>query len=356
MLQHHRCRAAMLLCLLATAVGCAETGDQPQAEGTEDVISSASIAQFITWGDTITLEENSDVINVDPTVTVDSAGNFVVADKRESQVRLYNSTGKLLSYFGGKGGGPEEFASIVGAMRRRSGETIVIDATGKVAVFPPNSKKVSRTFRLPVAYIWEADLVGDDRLLVAGRLPGPGGPSPRLHLIDLESASILNSFFPPPPTAVAGKPIERNVGFVGATVYGDTIAAVYSVSDTVYLFDQNGTALSKIPLRSDNFRRIETAPPPRGSNMKDLLAWVSTFSLMINAFPTPEGNFVVQFHDRNGMDVSWRLAGITRDGEVLFDFRDTPRLLTPSADGSDYWFISPNSETPNQWVSASLSR
>jgi hypothetical protein len=355
MLEHHRCRTTTLLLLFASAAACAEESGNPRTEFAEDAIGSASAASFLAWADTLTLEENPDVINVDPRVTMDAAGNFIVADNRESQVRLYDQRGRLLNYFGRKGGGPEEFAGIVSALRLPQGEILVIDANGKGAIFPPDSKRASRTLRLPVAYIWEVDLVDDDRLLVAGRLPG-GEASPRLHLVDLETASVLNSFFPPPPTAVAGKPIERNVGFVSATVYGDTIAAVYSVSDTIYLFDRSGTALSKVPVRSKNFRRIDAPPPPRGSNMKDLLAWVATFSLMINAFPTPEGNFVVQYHDRNGMDVSWRLTGITRDGGVLFDLRDTPRLLTPSTNGSNYWFISPNSDTPNRWVSASLFR
>jgi hypothetical protein len=358
-LQRGRNIINLLLLTLTVGAGCSKNADDPgAAEGGSGLEASdaSSDRTAVRWGETITLEENTDVINVAPHVSLDDAGNFVIADQQEQQVRLYEPVGRLIRHLGRKGSGPGEFQSLVSALPLSSGETVVVERSGRGAVFPANGDKVSRTFQIRLASIWEASLVSDSLLLVAGRLPSTSLSSPLLHLVDLESMAIRKSFFPPPQTAVAGKPIENNIGFVSATVHGDSIAAVYSVSDTVYVFNHEGNLLSRVPLRSENFRRIKSPPPPRGSNLEDLLKWVSTFSLMTQVFPAPDGGYLVQYQDREGKDLNWRLARIAPTGGVLFDLQDTPRLVASAGDGSRLWFIDPNSEAPNRWVSATLSR
>lgn len=349
-------RATVLLPMLALVAACAEPdgggGARQQLEGEN---GRAALTSNFTLGDTIALEENDEVINVWPQVSVDGAGNFLVADQKESQVRVYGSSGKLVRHFGRKGNGPDEFNSTVRALPLPSGGVLVVDARGKVAVVRSGEARVSETHRLPVRPVYSASLIGDSLLLVAGRIGEKEPGSPLLHVFDLASMSLSHSFFSS-PSRFRDDPIERNIGFVNATVSGDTIAAVYSVSDTVYLFRPDGTALGQVPLNSKNFRRAEGRPPKRGSNVQDLLKWVATFSLTTDVFWTPGGDFLVQYQDRDGTDMRWRLTRITREGQPVFDVWDTPRLLASDQQGSRFLFISPDSETPNVWVSASLAR
>jgi len=339
-----------LLCAVATAAGaCSDSGRGTNAGARPENTGLPPLA----WGDTITLEENADVMNVWPNVHQDRAGNFVVADLSESQVRVYEPSGKLLSHVGRRGEGPDEFNGVVSALSHPGGGLLIVDAQGKAARVPAGSSRVSETSRLPVHRVNSVSLVGDSLLVVGGRGSSANSPPPLLHVFDLETLTLRHSFFPP-PAPLRDDPIEQSVGFVNTSVKGDTIAVVYSASDTVYLFRADGAPLAQLPLKSRNFRYIESRPPQRGSTIQELNRWASSFSLVTDVYWGPGGDFLVQYQDRDGTELRWRLTRITRDGSPVFDLVDTPRLLAPAHDGSHLYFVAPHAEVPNVWVKARL--
>jgi hypothetical protein len=350
----HPEKIAVIATLVLTS-GC--SGDANQSirnrRSSEPVANTTALNPFVQWGDRITLQENSDVINVAPQVRLDGAGNFLVADAKESQVRVYGPTGRLIHHFGGKGGGPSEFNGPIAAMRRSSEEIIVVDRGGKGAIFSSDGRDVMKTFRLPLGPLYDANLVNDSVLLLAGRVPGKLD-TPLLHLFNLNSLSLSQSFFPAPAISGMDKMAEPTVGFAGSAVRGDTIAAVYALSDTVYLFGLDGSVRGKVPMNSRHFRRMKTPAPAPGSPINVVRDWIASFSLTSHVFWAPSGDFLVQYQDREGPILHWRLTRISRSGKPVFDVRDTPRLLAASNEGSTLYFISPNSITPDTWTTASL--
>ncbi len=337
----------------AAAIGCSNTADdaEPRQSAARDELDRNPLSPYLSWGREIVLEEDTAVINVEPIVTVDTNGDLLIADEQESQIRVYSPTGQLLTSFGRKGQGPSEFNAPLGAHRRSSGEIVVIDSDGKGVVFSPDGSEVKTTFRIPLSPIYATDMISDSLFVVAGRRPGEIGGD-LLHLLNLNSLSLGHSFFPPPPV-MKNKGAELMVGFVDVAARGDTIAAVYSVSDTVYLFGIGGNLRDKVPLNSDHFRLATSDPPPPGSPIKAIRDWVSSFSMMSHVFWTRNGNLLVQYQDRDGTIRKWRLTEVARDGTPVFDVTDTPRLLGSRGD-STFYFVSPDAEAPNRWVTASL--
>jgi hypothetical protein len=351
---HFASPVATLLLVTATAACTPDGSDQDSARNPSARLAGSSrFESHFQWKDTIVLEEGQGVVNVQPLVSVDRTGDFIVADQSENRIRVYRPTGALVRQFGGKGGGPEEFQGLIGAFRSGADDLVVMDQVGKLAVFPAGSGPVQRTVRLPLSPAYGADLVGDTLLLVAARTAESKDSGSLLHLVNLRTLSISRSFFTPPPV-LKGHPIESAVGFITARVQNDTIAAVYSISDTIYLFSLDGRPAGKIPFRAPGFRSMKTAPP-RGQVSKDkLFEWVSGFSLVTHAFQVPNGDFLVQYQDRQGSEMKWRLARVTRRGETLFDVADSPMLLATADQGSRLIFVHPLAEVPNKWISASL--
>lgn len=332
-------------CLAAAACGGGErdraAGDPPPSR----------LDELVTWGGEIRLEESDEVINVFPNVTA-TGDAFLVADAREVQFRVYGKDGRLASHFGQKGEGPEEFRSPVAALRRASGNVLVVDINGKVAEFTP-AGELRSTGIVPFAMVYDADLVNDTLMVIAGRAPG-SRDTPLLHLVDPRSGAILHSFFRP---AIPPKLRDEYMiaGFVDAAVRGDTVAAVFALSDTVYLFSPTGEARGKIPIPARSLRPLKE-PVPRGAPREKLQEWVSTFSSVSNVHWGPDGTFLVQYFDIEGVTQHWRLVRMDRGGKALFEGIDTPQLLATGDGGATLYFVKPDSETPNVWSVAHLQR
>lgn len=328
--------------------GCA---DRTEAEpvGAAPVLLDEAVA----WGADLELEENAEVINVTPQVRIDSAGRFIVADPSEAQVRIYESDGSLLHHFGSKGPGPEEFESPVVALRMPSKAIMSADFSGKFVVFDSVGSEVVLSRRLPVGPIFDVDILNDTLVVLAGRLPGSKTP-PLLHIWNPSSDTVVRSFFPQPVPGPGLEDAAVVTGHVSVDVRGDTIAAVFSLSDTVYLFTLDGGAVGKVPISFQHFRRLEN-PAPATASRERLFEWLESFSRIANLFWVPDGTFYIQYADKVSGEQKWRLLRMTRTGKTLFEIRDTPQLLAIGPEGSRFYFVKPGSLTANIWRIATLA-
>lgn len=311
------------------------------------------IDAFVQWEDRIALVENQDVINVTPNVVPDPRGGFLVADSREQQVRRYGRSGELLAYFGRRGSGPGEFERLSTAMRLPSGEILAAGMDGSLALFDSAGDRVIRTARVPLAPLYDGVPVNDSLVVFTGRLPA-GDPSPLVHLWSVEGDSLVRSFFPVPehPAELAG--VYRFSGFTDVAVRGDTIAALFALSDSVYLFGLDGQRYESIPIPFQAFRRIREAAP-QNATPEAQQAWSESYSRASQVFWTAEGTILVQYFDMAGMEPQWRLLGMRRGGERRFEVRDGPRLLALSPGEDRLYFVEPGAEAPNRWAAARLA-
>ena len=150
---------------------------------------------MIEWQDTITLEESTEVLNVLYNVDLDVSGGFFVSDSREGQFRKYDTTGKLVWFFGQRGKGPAEFGPAVRAVRL-AGEpshVALLDRMGKVAVYDEAGDSLVSTARLGFSRIQDVATSEQGALWVATGLNHPDRPETveLFHSVDAYTGAIL---------------------------------------------------------------------------------------------------------------------------------------------------------------------
>lgn len=67
-------------------------------------------------------------------------------------------------------------------------------------------------------------------------------------------------------------------GFVQFAVRNDTVAAIWSLSDSVYLFSGDGRRLGSVPFRSRFFRTPAAEPPGRSAAPEEHVEWLASFN------------------------------------------------------------------------------
>lgn len=349
------------LCLTAACVlaaGCDRPAGSARQGSTSAGRSSANsgLASTLVADRAVELEENDEVINVDPEIFRDPRGGFLVADSREAQVRSYSAAGRLRWHAGRRGGGPGEFRAPAAAVRLRSGEVAVFDRRERLVVFDSVGGAVARTFRTTLRQVSDAAVLDDSSLLVAG-IGDDRWEGPRLHVLDPATGRIRARFFAP----FARSPYPAAASFAGWTkvaVRGDTIAAIFAVSDSVYYFTADGHPLRTVPIPFTRFRPASRRVPDNGnSNLKARIGWMSSFDMVADVHFLADGDVVVPFQNfdpDDGATRHWHLLAMTRDGRRLREIREVPRLL--EVEGSSLFFVDPNAEAPNRWIEAHLPR
>ncbi|HEX2095020.1 MAG TPA: hypothetical protein VHG28_21655 [Longimicrobiaceae bacterium] len=297
----------------------------------------------------IQLQENVEVVNVSPRVTLDPVGGFVVADPREAQVRLYSPTGALTGHFGRRGKGPGEFERVNAAVRLASGEILAVDMGGRLTRFDSLGTGVRGTQDTPLLPIYDIAVVDDSLIALTGRFQGEAH-SPLVHLWNIRSGTLVRSFFSPAAPERGLQTAYTFTGFADVAARGDTLAVVFALSDTVHLFDLQGRERKKLRIPFRSFRPLREPMPPQSST-DDFQRWIESFSAISQIYWNGSGIFV-QFFDMSGSEAQWRLLRMDTGGRPIFEVRDNPRLLAVSSTDETLVFVSPTSETPNVWALA----
>ncbi len=303
----------------------------------------------------IRLEENSAVINVAPRMTVASDGSFVIADSREVRVRIYNPDGTIVTQFGSRGEGPGEMQMPTSAWRKSvAGALMVLDFSGLIMEFNATGEQSLMKVQSPIVPLYGGHPMSDQLLLLAGMLRGSKEPRPLLHVWNHNSDTIVHSFFPTPGDSLI-RLASRNFGAAAVAIRRDTIAAIASFTDTLFLFTPDGSEVDRIPLPFTAFKRIETYDPRLSP--EQLQGWLSQVNLITDVFWLDDGSFLVQYErplGPDGADSEWGLLRTARTGDRIFEATNTPRLLAVS--GDLLYFVELGSLTPNQLLSARFQR
>lgn len=324
--------------------------------GPSDSAPSDELSDVVRWTRFIDLEENKDVINVTPTVTLDPAGGFLVADQREGQLRRYAADGRLLWHAGRKGSGPGEFRSLGRALRLASGEILAMDWNGRATVYDRAGGEVLRTFTTPFGNVEDFAHVGDSLLLISALARESGILGPRLHLWDPISNEVRLSFFEPMRTVV-DTPAASVVTWSNVAVRGDTVAAVFALGDTVHLFTTAGTPVGSVPISFTAFRRMGSRKSRPTSDPAKRARWLSSFDIVSALHWLPDGRFVIIYQTtlpEAALTRRSHLFVMDRMGRALHEAPDVPRLLTVDERNGTLYFVAENHATPNRWAVAAL--
>lgn len=350
-----------LLCVLSACQDSADEGVSAQAEASADQELLAQPRPDsqqeppVELLAEVELEESDAVINVTPLVYPDGEGGFLVADIREAQVRRYSSEGALDWFVGRRGDGPLEFRGPTVAVRLDDGRILVVDAPSRFVLLSSSGEELLATLSYEIGRVEGAAQLVEGEILVGGlqlraQVADPmvaQVSGPRLHVLDIQGDRISRSFFR--PFSDLGAEIAALAGSVSFAVRSSRIAATALPKDTVFLFDLEGTELRKVPMPSDFFRPIQPMGFADFQDPRKRTSWLESWDSVTDIEWLSDTELVVQYRSMEGTSQVWHLLGMTVDGERLFEWRGSPRLLANLPADRTVLLQSPNAMAPNKW-------
>ncbi len=338
-------------CAPETGYRQADTSDGAGSSGTPSVaepIDTAAFAAAFEVVREIVLEENDQAMVVQPTVSSGGDGLLLLAEPMEGQVNVFGTDGTFKTVLGGKGEAPGELQFPLTAHRSRSGEIVVADIMlPRITFYPPDEGDRPEVVRAPFPATIGAQDLGNGRYIVAGADPSQRRPR-LLHIWNRESGSIERSFL---PVGVPEALLSAAASFIAAsaTLEGDTIWAVWALSDTLYKFDRSGGFLAALPLPLPRPGDLEalTGGPRDARNMQSAFDAVTR---VYKVFVLDNGDKVIVSMQRRGFDGVWDILILDRQGDPVWKAANMPRLMTVE-DGL-FYFQHPGSSLPNRWVVA----
>lgn len=321
------------------------------------VVQQDQLGAILSESDTIMLEENENVLTVAPRLYTFGAGDTLhLVDRREAQVRLYDNEGSLLSHFGGRGSGPTELLNPV-SLSLRDGRYLVANIAGQIKSFSARGDSLADLWKVGLTPLYRHLTIDRNHLLLVGsKLEDrkPDADRQLLHSWNVFSEEIERSFFVPPDIEHVSNAAAASIGWAGADLKGDTIAAIYALSDTIYLFTTTGERIEKIDVSPSAFEYpSDDAPSPRrGAGAAALEKWTHTFTRLNQVFWVRENSFLVTYISQGESGTTINMVWLTRDGTKISEVMDVPRYIHVSRDGRMYGF--PSTAAPNRLLVGQL--
>lgn len=288
-------------------------------------------------------------------VFLDPQGGFVVADGGQSQVRIYTDSAQLVWSAGRSGPGPSEFQRLTSAVRTRDRDVIALDSRGKLVMFD-STGVFKRTVTTGLTLAYNSWLLNDSTLLISGRhVDDPD--SPLLHVWDVNREQIRRSFFTTPPHDSEFDQAYRFSGWAYATAAGgDTLAVVFPLSDTLYLYRTDGTPLSKFKLPLDRFQRMRE-PRARGNTPEARIEWRNSYTRIARVHSVADGSLLVQYFNLRGLEPVWGISRVFINRGSLhksFDVTPADELLGVSKRSARLYFLRSDNLESTEWSIAHL--
>jgi hypothetical protein len=340
-------------CILLASTACDRQNPSTRTEA-QTIATAGPALEYVRSFD---VEETDDVVNVTPNVRNDPRGGFLVADPSEAQIRRYSPDGKLLWFAGRQGQGPGEFTGVTSIVRVAAGGIVAADRNGRLTFFDADARRVTRTVETKLQRVEDLEVLDDSTLLMSG-VDKTGHAGPRLHVWSIPRNAVERRFFSP-FLGQTSRMAATAAGFVTAALRGDTIAATFGSSDTIYFFTRDGRDAGRIPFASQHFRH---APTARGSrpitNPRERAEWVSKFDIVAGVHWLSDGTLLVMYQSivtEQALGRRWHLLGLDRSGARRFEFHNvSPQVLGADPSGRTVLLVPPDAEAPNRWAVARL--
>jgi hypothetical protein len=293
----------------------------------------------------LVLEEGDSALVVTPLLSPSNpTDRLIVADTRERQVRVYGREGNLLQVVGRAGQGPGEFRAPTAVTSLADGRIVVADLGGGLSIFDPDGRFLGATAPTGIP-VFELHELVDSALLLVGRRPGFSREE-LLHIVDPASFEVRASFFPTPGSDQS-LVVATMAGWASASLRQDSIAAVFSLSDTVFVFDSAGHLMETIPVPSRLLRRYSDAAvgaPQR----EERRAWLESFDAIHQLHWLEDGSFLLHVSRRVNREDTWGWILMTRAGRLAGERMDQPRII--GLHQGDALVQDPRFLEPNRWL------
>jgi WD40 repeat protein len=340
------CPTVWTLLICTAVVAC----DHTKRDDAGILESSQAPTTHIVWGDTVQVEELDSALVVSPRLVVDSDG-FLVTEFTAKQVRRYKGNGELDWQRGREGDGPGEFKSPTAVVRMPDGRLIVSDFHSKLVTYSADAATVVSTVSVPFSRLDGMIPLDNDHLL----LNASSEKGDLIHVWNTRTGAVENSFFRG-MDHVTNKKFARSANFIVTARRGDTVAIAFSISDSIFFHNIDGTRVDAIRIPADSFRKIpDVLPADRINSDPDYrAAWLKSFDVISNMKWLPDGTLVVSYGAFAGGRVeSAFLVHTTRSGVRLMETR-TPLLLAVDDASGTLYFSAAGADVPDRWVAAKI--
>ncbi len=334
------------VCVVTGAVGCGAGSPQQSEHASKSRVDLQAFQGRFTVVDSLVLEEPENVVTINPLMFMDPRGGFLIVENGEEQVRVYSRTGELKDVFGEGTGKADSLRAPTGAGRLANGDIIATSLLSRrLTIIPAQQQKPVRFIETPIRLLEGVQVLNERQVL----LTGPDAPYAKtlLHIWDLSRGEIVKSFFPPP------KQLDSNVVLILGRVHtasrGDRIAALHSLSDTLFFCDRAGTVLFSVHIPVEPFS-VPKGPLPRINSMEKRREWIDQWTLLSDVFWIDDDELIVQWVMGSRRHAVYGLVQMDTTGRQIWTMARTPRLLGVRDDR--FLFQDPNSDAPNRLIVA----
>jgi hypothetical protein len=282
-------------------------------------------------------QENEYALLVQPFFQEDPQGGWIVADRREGQLRGYHLDGSLSWVFGRSGDGPGEFRRAIGVGFLAGDRVIGIDADGRFEVFNQSSGEHLKSGRTPLRWVFGVDQFDDSTIVLSGLLQDRNEKT-QVHLWSPDTDSQPWSVFPSLRDDVPTSAFATDV-------VGDTVFAVHGYGDSVVAFSRGGARLRAISIPGSHRQQYVT--PPAGPFPA---GWAANISLNTGLALLPGGDILLEYTDFPPDGRRTSILVFTREGNVLEERIGELDFHASDADGTVLLFQDMTRLMPGAWL------
>ncbi|HAC16321.1 MAG TPA: hypothetical protein DCE78_10325 [Bacteroidetes bacterium] len=293
-------------------------------------------------------------------VTTNASGDFIVSHILQKSVFKFDDQGNLIRTMGREGQGPGEFNYISHVTVTSDDNYFVSDMMGRSALFDSKGELVD-SYLLP-GMIMNLTMLPDNKILIPGR-GAVGVKSNLLQIFNLDTGKIESGFFEQPYNVNDyGGVLAMVSSNVQTTTDDNSIIAIIPFLNSMYFFDLNGKLQRKIEdIEFSHFRSLQKYSRGRIPNDKVSESMMS-FSTIDRVFYTSRGTLLMQYFDYTKFgdfrsdgtfdsELVYSLAEVDLSGNVLFEVRDTPRLLGQDTFSDQFFFYEePKENNDEQFI------
>lgn len=294
--------------------------------------------------DTLLLEQSDDlpIVRVSG-LDVSSAGQLLLSDAAEGNVRLFDSTGKLQRTIGAKGSGPGEFQIPFAPRFGPDGRIHVPDAKlGRISVFSPAGVFERHVPSTTVGTISDFEVLPGGEYLVAGFQPGKS----RNVLFRLDASGALKTEFLPlaeiVPTGERDAPQWRAVRRPSVAVRDGRAFVVEAVSDSLWSVELQTGRTESEQLHVPDYQQ-PTLPGKQPRTGPEVLNW--SRSILTAATVLTTDRYVMipyvrgRINEGDSVKITLRLSDGTWHG-----LRNGPAIIGATRDGRLIAIRNPNED------------
>lgn len=332
--------------ILAAVLGACS--GHPDGDGSSRTPHRATPSRTLpgTVARSIELQESDSALLVAPYLTLGQGRDVWVADALEQRISRFDGNGRLILAFGRKGQGPGEFVAPMRVLPLSPDSILVVDP-GRGALLLDSSGLQLGSLEVPLGTLTDAVRVGPTLVAIAGRSLSPHSPH-RVAILD-PSSGETEAVLVAPSLPAALQLLESSFGFVKLAARGDTLAAIHSLVDSVWIRHPGG-AVGVLPLRFRDAR----PPLPTDYLSRSRRDVVRELRRHHDLFWLPDGTFLVQTGTGGAGEETWDLFLFDASGNEVGAWRGVARMLALRADTAI--FVDPGSLAPNRWVEVRVGR